>query len=205
MPRAMRLAFRGAIRRSAVWARPAFAVRRTVVADSRGFGCGKAGRDRIAASVDTGIPRLSEGARSKSSARSPARHAARECVESCSSGWVRGFLHSGPVTMFSSLPVREVVGEAGDLGRGWPFTLGAVSQLVQDGLEPSELTVLRAQRDHPRSARRRRLRSAHRHRKRHRHVPAGGRPPREMAPADSGRSGHTEAGRGGRLRGDAFA
>ncbi len=46
------------------------------------------------------------------------------------------------MTAFSSLPVREVVGEAGDNDRGWPFTLGAVSQLLRDGLELSELTIL---------------------------------------------------------------
>lgn len=43
---------------------------------------------------------------------------------------------------FSSLPVREVVGEPGDDDRGWPFTMAPVAQLVRDGLELSELTIL---------------------------------------------------------------
>ena len=37
--------------------------------------------------------------------------------------------------------MREVVGEPGD-DTGWPFTLGPVAQLVREGLELSELTVL---------------------------------------------------------------
>jgi predicted ATPase len=45
------------------------------------------------------------------------------------------------MTAFSSLPVREVVGEPGD-DRGWPFTIAPVAQLVRDGLELSELTIL---------------------------------------------------------------
>jgi len=45
------------------------------------------------------------------------------------------------VVAFSSLPVREVVGVPGD-GGGWPFTLGPVRQLLDDGLELSELTIL---------------------------------------------------------------
>ncbi|HOC13549.1 MAG TPA: AAA family ATPase [Propionicimonas sp.] len=45
------------------------------------------------------------------------------------------------MTAFSSLPVREVVGEPGD-GSGWPFTMAPVAQLVRDSLELSELTIL---------------------------------------------------------------
>lgn len=43
---------------------------------------------------------------------------------------------------FSSLPVREVIGEPSEDDAGWPFTLGPVSQLLRDGMELSELTVL---------------------------------------------------------------
>jgi predicted ATPase len=43
---------------------------------------------------------------------------------------------------FSSLPVREVIGESGEDGQGWPFNMGPVAQLLRDGLELSELTVL---------------------------------------------------------------
>lgn len=43
---------------------------------------------------------------------------------------------------FSSLPVREVIGEPGDDDSGWPFSLAPVAQLLRDGLELSELTVL---------------------------------------------------------------
>ncbi len=46
------------------------------------------------------------------------------------------------MTAFSSLPVREVIGEPGADDHGWPFTLAPVAQLVQAGLELSELTVL---------------------------------------------------------------
>ena len=45
------------------------------------------------------------------------------------------------MTAFSSLRVREVVGEPGD-GSGWPFTMAPVAQLVRDSLELSELTIL---------------------------------------------------------------
>ena len=45
------------------------------------------------------------------------------------------------MTAFSSLPVREVVGEPGD-DQGWPFTMGPVAQLLDDGLQLDELTVL---------------------------------------------------------------
>ena len=43
---------------------------------------------------------------------------------------------------FSSLPVREVVGEPGATDCGWPFTMGPVEQLLREGLELSELTIL---------------------------------------------------------------
>lgn len=43
---------------------------------------------------------------------------------------------------FSSLPVREVIGEPGGGDGDWPFTLGPVAQLLRDGLELSELTIL---------------------------------------------------------------
>ena len=46
------------------------------------------------------------------------------------------------MTAFSSLPVREVVGEPDPTDRGWPFTMGPVTQLLRDGLELSELTIL---------------------------------------------------------------
>lgn len=46
------------------------------------------------------------------------------------------------MTAFSSLPVREVIGEPGEDDRGWPFTMGPVSQLLREGLELTELTVL---------------------------------------------------------------
>lgn len=46
------------------------------------------------------------------------------------------------VTAFSSLPVREVIGEPGGDDLGWPFTMGPVRQLLRDGMELSELTVL---------------------------------------------------------------
>jgi len=55
---------------------------------------------------------------------------------------VRGSLYSGDMTAFSSLPVREVVGEPDAADRGWPFTMGPVAQLLRDGLELSELTIL---------------------------------------------------------------
>lgn len=42
---------------------------------------------------------------------------------------------------FSTLPVREVAGLPGD-DRGWPFSLGPVAQLLRDGLELGELTIL---------------------------------------------------------------
>ena len=43
---------------------------------------------------------------------------------------------------FSTLPVREVIGEPSLDAQGWPFTLGPVAQLLRDGLELSGLTVL---------------------------------------------------------------
>lgn len=46
------------------------------------------------------------------------------------------------MTAFSSLPVREVIGEPGDDDGGWPFVMGPVAQLLRDGLELSELTIL---------------------------------------------------------------
>ncbi|MBK7821242.1 MAG: AAA family ATPase [Tessaracoccus sp.] len=46
------------------------------------------------------------------------------------------------MTVFSSLPVREVVGEPCEHVGGWPFTMGPVAQLLRDGLELAELTVL---------------------------------------------------------------
>lgn len=46
------------------------------------------------------------------------------------------------MTAFSSLPVREVVGEPQPEDCGWPFTFGPVSQLLRDGLELTELTIL---------------------------------------------------------------
>jgi len=46
------------------------------------------------------------------------------------------------MTAFSSLPVRGVVGEPDGVDPGWPFTLGPVAQLMRDGLELSELTIL---------------------------------------------------------------
>ncbi len=46
------------------------------------------------------------------------------------------------MTPFSSLPVREVVGEPGTDDRAWPFTLPPVAQLLNQGLELSELTIL---------------------------------------------------------------
>ena len=46
------------------------------------------------------------------------------------------------MTAFSSLPVPEVVGEPGDDDRGWPFTMPPVAQLMRDGLELTELTIL---------------------------------------------------------------
>lgn len=46
------------------------------------------------------------------------------------------------MTAFSTLPVREVIGEPGGGGGGWPFTMGPVAQLLADGLELSELTIL---------------------------------------------------------------
>ena len=46
------------------------------------------------------------------------------------------------MTAFSSLPVREVVGEPSPDDRGWPFTMGPIAQLLRDGLELSKLTVL---------------------------------------------------------------
>lgn len=45
------------------------------------------------------------------------------------------------MTAFSSLPVREVVGEPGD-DSGWPLTLAPVAQLLREGLVLTELTVL---------------------------------------------------------------
>lgn len=46
------------------------------------------------------------------------------------------------MTAFSTLPVREVVGEPGDHDQGWPFAMGPVAQLLREGLELSELTIL---------------------------------------------------------------
>lgn len=46
------------------------------------------------------------------------------------------------MTAFSTLPVREVIGEPGTDDAGWPFTMGPVAQLLRDGLEFSELTIL---------------------------------------------------------------
>src|SRR5450756_2430824 len=46
------------------------------------------------------------------------------------------------MTAFSSLPVREVVGAPDATDCGWPFTMGSVAQLLRDGLELSELTIL---------------------------------------------------------------
>ena len=46
------------------------------------------------------------------------------------------------MTPFSSLPVREVVGEPGLERVGWPFTLAPVAELLENGLELSELTIL---------------------------------------------------------------
>ena len=54
---------------------------------------------------------------------------------------VRALPYADGVPAFSSLPVREVVGEPGE-DAGWPFTLAPVAQLLRDGLELSELTVL---------------------------------------------------------------
>jgi predicted ATPase len=45
------------------------------------------------------------------------------------------------VVAFSTLPVREVVGLPGT-DQGWPFTLGPVAQLLDEGLELGELTIL---------------------------------------------------------------
>lgn len=46
------------------------------------------------------------------------------------------------MTAFSSLPVREVIGEPGSDCGGWPFTLGPIAQLMREGLQLSELTIL---------------------------------------------------------------
>lgn len=46
------------------------------------------------------------------------------------------------MTAFSSLPVREVIGDAAGDVEGWPFTLAPVAQLLREGLELSELTIL---------------------------------------------------------------
>jgi predicted ATPase len=46
------------------------------------------------------------------------------------------------MTAVSSLPVREVVGEPDATDYGWPYTMGPVAQLLRDGLELSELTIL---------------------------------------------------------------
>ncbi len=49
------------------------------------------------------------------------------------------------MSAFSSLAVREVVGEPTadpDSAQLWPFTMAPVAQLLHDGLELSELTVL---------------------------------------------------------------
>ena len=46
------------------------------------------------------------------------------------------------MTVISSLPVREVVGAPVDDDGGWPFSMGAVAQVLRDGLALSELTVL---------------------------------------------------------------
>lgn len=43
---------------------------------------------------------------------------------------------------FSPLPVREIVGAPEEGDGGWPFTLAPVAQLLRDGLELSELTIL---------------------------------------------------------------
>ncbi|MEA4945812.1 MAG: ribbon-helix-helix domain-containing protein [Propionicimonas sp.] len=46
------------------------------------------------------------------------------------------------MTAFSTSPIREVVGELGPSNDRWPFTMAPVAQLLQDGLELAELTVL---------------------------------------------------------------
>jgi predicted ATPase len=46
------------------------------------------------------------------------------------------------VPAFSSLPVREVIGEPGEDDSSWPFTMGPVTQLMRKGLELTELTIL---------------------------------------------------------------
>ncbi|WOP18279.1 AAA family ATPase [Raineyella sp. LH-20] len=46
------------------------------------------------------------------------------------------------MTAFSSLPIREVIGETSVEDSHWPFTMAPVAQLLRDGLELSELTVL---------------------------------------------------------------
>ena len=46
------------------------------------------------------------------------------------------------MTAFSSLPVREVIGDPREDDHEWPFTLGPVRQLLREGLELSDLTVL---------------------------------------------------------------
>jgi len=56
--------------------------------------------------------------------------------------FVRASLYACDMTAFSSLPVREVVGEPDATDRGWPFTMGPVAQLLRDGLELSDLTIL---------------------------------------------------------------
>lgn len=50
--------------------------------------------------------------------------------------------YADPMTAFSSLPIREVIGEPEIDDREWPFTMAPVAQLLQDGLELSDLTVL---------------------------------------------------------------
>ena len=46
------------------------------------------------------------------------------------------------MTAFSTLPVREVVGQPGADEGCWPFTLAPVAQLLRSGLELSDLTIL---------------------------------------------------------------
>ena len=46
------------------------------------------------------------------------------------------------MTVFSSLPVREVVAAPVANDGGWPFTMGPVAQILRDGMQLSELTIL---------------------------------------------------------------
>lgn len=43
---------------------------------------------------------------------------------------------------FSTLPIREVIGDPMPEDARWPFTMGPVAQLLRDGLELSEMTIL---------------------------------------------------------------